>query len=204
MSLMTGPINVPVYRSGDRWLTWGQVQFRSDTESDRTTSDQSIKQGSADNPMDVLSCLLDNKVVGLRILTSKDPGLVRRIFKDLKIPARFLRDNLIVGHFRSGVIGENVRKFCKWKISENDLVKEKNVRNWTKKCKNGSKWTKKSVKCQRTGHGDFDEHFKIKKNPFLSDILVNSYHGTWIMRIFCHFYKWIIFLTFSVTKNPKY
>ena len=32
--------------------------------------------------MDVLSCLLDNKVVGLRILTSKDPGLVRRILKD--------------------------------------------------------------------------------------------------------------------------
>ena len=67
-----------------RWQAiklWGQVQFRSDTESDRTTSDQSIKKG-ADNPMDVLSCLLDNKVVGLRILTSKDPGLVRRILKD--------------------------------------------------------------------------------------------------------------------------
>ena len=32
--------------------------------------------------MDVLSCLLDNKVAGLRILTSKDPGLVRRILKD--------------------------------------------------------------------------------------------------------------------------
>ena len=63
--------------------------------------------------MDVLSCLLDNKVVGLRILTSKDPGLVWGILKDLKKPARFLRDNLIVGHFRSGVIGENVRKLFK-------------------------------------------------------------------------------------------
>ena len=53
--------------------------------------------------MDVLSCLLDNKVAGLRILTSKDPGLVWGILKDLKKPARFLRDNLIVGHFRSGL-----------------------------------------------------------------------------------------------------
>ena len=32
--------------------------------------------------MDVLSCLLDNKVAGLRILTSKDPGLVKWILKD--------------------------------------------------------------------------------------------------------------------------
>lgn len=58
-----------------------RAKFNLETESDRTTSDQSIKKG-ADNPMDVLSCLLDNKVAGLRILTSKDPGLVRRILKD--------------------------------------------------------------------------------------------------------------------------
>ena len=143
MSLMTGPINVPVYRSGDRWLT--SAKFNLEVTPNRIEPLQiNPSNRGADNPMDVLSCLLDNKVAGLRILTSKDPRLVRGILKDLKRPARFLRDNLIVGHFRPD--RWKCQKFFKdsrsgWKCqkiwrSENDLVKVKNVRIWTKKCKN--------------------------------------------------------------------